>query len=608
MLDKKIIAGMILGGIIVTLFLPTIVDAVESIPPTSAYRTFVVNGTSLTAFVYNDILSLNSDDSILFSSTNVGLVGLDPLYPDWLYQKTITIDKNQIDADLTDFPVLISIIDTDVRDNARSDGFDILFTDSVGVQLAHEIEKYDDSTGELVVWVKSNLSSSVDTIILLYYGNSLSSNQQDVDNTWTSNYIAVYHLDGDVLDSTSSSRDLTNSGLTDDVGLIGGSQSLDGIADYARWTTGAYPITSYPFTTSAIVETDTLAGGVFLVISDANTNVRYFTLDVTATNGGKFTAVARNPDHNPALSTTTPTITGDVYYSVTGVYMNSTYREIFVNGVSEHFNTDLVTFPLANELDKISLGALDRNTLCCHFLGHIDESRIMDTALSAEWILAEYKNYHNPETFYSISSQITFGDTDEIIISLNSPTASRLGGVFASDCTPTSIASINIDGTVDCGSGNTSTIPSVIGYSTLVSNATAIEIHGLPIYDFLTINAKLISVSNSTDHQIDLTFNNDTGIAYGINGFADQTKIRFSLNNVYSRIFTMDVFNDDDIKPMVANSGGYYFGTGGTSQFSSSPFTYDGSGYITSITFTSTVSNNLKEGSFISVLGWNGTS
>ena len=60
-----------------------------------------------------------------------------------LHRKAITIDADQVDATLTNFPVLIDTTDTDLAAGARSDGFDILFTDDTGTaKLDHEIESY----------------------------------------------------------------------------------------------------------------------------------------------------------------------------------------------------------------------------------------------------------------------------------------------------------------------------------------------------------------------------------------------------------------------------------------------------------------------------------
>ncbi len=71
----------------------------------------------------------------------------------WDFRKSITIDNTKVSGSTshTDFPVLVSITDTNLKDNAQSSGNDILFTSSDGnTKLSHEIESYNSSTGELV--------------------------------------------------------------------------------------------------------------------------------------------------------------------------------------------------------------------------------------------------------------------------------------------------------------------------------------------------------------------------------------------------------------------------------------------------------------------------
>ena len=115
----------------------------------------------------------------------------------WLYRKLITIDHIKVQtADQANFPVLINMsLDSDLQAHARTDGFDILFTDSTGTaKLSHENEYYQ--SGVLTAWVKVNpLSSSTDTLLFMYYGNpGSSSSQEDVANVWSNNYGAVWHF------------------------------------------------------------------------------------------------------------------------------------------------------------------------------------------------------------------------------------------------------------------------------------------------------------------------------------------------------------------------------------------------------------------------------
>jgi len=131
----------------------------------------------------------------------------------WTYRKKITIDHNQLREDLTNFPILVNITDSNLSSKAQSDGDDIVFTNSTGTKLNHEIENYSSTTGELIAWVNvTSLDSSTDTGIYMYYNNSGSGNQENIESVWDSNYILVHHMHGssytNLDDSTSNNHDV----------------------------------------------------------------------------------------------------------------------------------------------------------------------------------------------------------------------------------------------------------------------------------------------------------------------------------------------------------------------------------------------------------------
>ena len=116
---------------------------------------------------------------------------------DWPFRKRITIDFNQVDANLTNFPVVINLsTDAELAANAQIDGDDILFTSSDEMsKIPHEIELYVSGTGQLVAWVNvPSLSAAADTDIYMYYGNAAVGSQEDVPNVWDANYVKVLHL------------------------------------------------------------------------------------------------------------------------------------------------------------------------------------------------------------------------------------------------------------------------------------------------------------------------------------------------------------------------------------------------------------------------------
>jgi len=169
---------------------------------------------------------------------------------EWSNRKLITLSSSQVPNDLTNFPILINITDTDLRDDAQSDGDDIVFTDSSGNKLNHEIENYTSGTGNLIAWINvTSLSSSSDTQIYIYYGNSGCSSQQNVASTWDSGYVGVWHFNdgkdvGSFSDSTSNDNDGSASGSAIPTwttsGRIGGAYTFDGDDRVATTITTAF--------------------------------------------------------------------------------------------------------------------------------------------------------------------------------------------------------------------------------------------------------------------------------------------------------------------------------------------------------------------------------
>src|SRR5690348_4294955 len=97
-------------------------------------------------------------------------------------KKQITLAHSQVSgtSDLTNFPVLISVTDTNLKTVGNggyvqsSSGFDIIFTDSTETtKLDHEIESYTASSGAIIMWVRiPTLSHTADTTIYVYFNNT----------------------------------------------------------------------------------------------------------------------------------------------------------------------------------------------------------------------------------------------------------------------------------------------------------------------------------------------------------------------------------------------------------------------------------------------------
>jgi hypothetical protein len=136
----------------------------------------------------------------------------------WDLRKKITASLDTvISSDLTDFPYLVSVTDSDLTQAAESDGSDIVFTASDGTtELDYEMEKFDQSTGEIIAWVKiPTVFGSVNTDIYMYYkGTSTSSS-----SPWDDNYNLVWHLNQD---SDGTVDDIADSSGNENHGTSGG--------------------------------------------------------------------------------------------------------------------------------------------------------------------------------------------------------------------------------------------------------------------------------------------------------------------------------------------------------------------------------------------------
>jgi len=136
----------------------------------------------------------------------------------WAYRIKITIDKDQIDADLTNFPVPISLSQSAGQDNYDvSYIFDELTSDANRKKIAVatsdgetqcyvEIEDWADTNEK--AWLHVNvpfISSSTDTVLYLYYDSSHTTNSgfvgdpgnPIVQNVWNSDFKRVWHLSQD---------------------------------------------------------------------------------------------------------------------------------------------------------------------------------------------------------------------------------------------------------------------------------------------------------------------------------------------------------------------------------------------------------------------------
>lgn len=162
---------------------------------------------------------------ITYSKNNVGRINKYEIErPEWAWWNTswankinLTINSSYIDAELTDFPIMVRLNSSRINmSKIQSDCDDLRFTDDSNTELSYEIE-YCNVSDEIIAWVKiPTISNTTDTTLFLYYNNPTATNGENITDVWSNNFIRVYHLNDDMSGSSSIAVDSTgNSNCTE---------------------------------------------------------------------------------------------------------------------------------------------------------------------------------------------------------------------------------------------------------------------------------------------------------------------------------------------------------------------------------------------------------
>jgi len=331
---------------------------------------------------------------------------------DWRYRKRIAIDHTRVSADLSNFPVLISITDNDLASKAQPDGSDIAFADAEGNRLNHEIELYNSTTGSLISWVSvPQISSTTDTRIYMYYGNATSmGKQQDPSSVWDSGYVMVQHLEelaGVRYDSTRNGNNATLSGNVgkDSLGKIDGADTFGN--GYERVQAGFLP------TSAVTVE--------LWFKPSSNQSVtwpKYLNTGPTTTRGifgGRSSATADKWALSLSWDSGSKSFgTGDLStgYSWTCVAItwSGTYAVAYCNGIKVREGLVAGTPDWAGK--SLYLGSNYGGGEL--FKGSLDEIRISNISRSSDWIQTSYNDQKDPTKFCTIGNEETVPETPSV--------------------------------------------------------------------------------------------------------------------------------------------------------------------------------------------------
>jgi len=329
------------------------------------------------------------------------------------YRKQVTIDHTKVTGDLTDFTILLSTIDNDLRLKAQDDGGDILFMNGPGVssRLYHEIETYDASSGTLLTWVKVPvLSSSNDTVLYMYYGNPTCADTQYPEKTWDLHYLAVWHLN-----DAHGAKDSTDN--HDATAVVAPGYQTTGKIGYAQmYSGGQYLSIAHPSTMIGLgsisveawvkMNSDT-TGSVLTDMHDATYSGEAWRF--LYVKGGSFLfRLGHSIPSNQEADALATGISPGTWYYFAGTWIDGAKTTIYINGILSAQSASTFT-GMINRPDTDAFIGVEHpgshSSFQNYLNGMADEIRVSNIARSPSWISTSYNTQNDPTGFLLIGPE-----------------------------------------------------------------------------------------------------------------------------------------------------------------------------------------------------------
>lgn len=387
----------------------TVSDGLDQVSGTFTLTINPVNDDPVLDTNTGTVLDEGADTTItssMLSASDAENVALGEWYDDsWQYRQKITIDPANIDADLTDFSILLTEDNFTAAfwNNVQNDGGDIVITAADGTtRLSRELVDIDTGLHTMELHAKiPDVSSAASTDFYIYYGNAAATESNDA-SAWDNNFAGIWHLgetSGDAQDSTLNNLDGTINGdpVQGAAGAIGGSADFDGSGDFIDMGTHAVHAPS-SITLSAWVNMRAAGSSHQFIVGKGPVSNDGYELVIDKNSADNFWWAT---DNNWSVNNTAHNMTAGNWTHLVLSYDETAGTTVYANGVL--VDTDPTTGALNTGAGDFQIGRRADNALN-FFNGLVDEVRLSSTARSAEWILAEYANQLDPSGFYSIDA------------------------------------------------------------------------------------------------------------------------------------------------------------------------------------------------------------
>lgn len=308
-------------------------------------------------------------------------------------------------ADVANFPVLVRLSAADfIFSEARADGADLRFADSLGNPLPFEIERFDAAAKQAEIWVlpAAVKGGSQSQWIKMYWGNPSATSSSSGPSVFGAggNFSGVWHLGEDGNTASGGYKDASG-GARHGTGLsLSPASDIPAAVGYGTRFTAAinqgitvgHSAALHP-STALTVEAwirATTQGPFRRIVGKPYTALaapwNEYSLETDAA-GSRVSFSLTVGDLEAGIQGTTVMAPG-TWYHVVGTY-DGVSQNVYVNGVLE--NSLARSGPISDYGQPLAIAkyALDNNS---NFDGDVDEARVSRATRSANWIKLAYEN------------------------------------------------------------------------------------------------------------------------------------------------------------------------------------------------------------------------
>ncbi len=338
------------------------------------------------------------------------------------HRKLLTLNSSQISGSTAhaNFPIMVELTDTDLKSTSNGggvvspSGYDILFTQKDSTTLLdHELQNYTASTGHLLCWVRiPSLSPTVNDTIFLYYGKTGVYADQSDTLTWNNNYLGVWHLE-DLTDAAGTYTLTDHSTTANSSGYLGAAREFDGDGDDLEELKAATYLNGLSsLSVSLWAKSDVLGSDRGLIYgddpdgSDRRVGFRHDAAGNAATNMFRTSLRVDNAGtkRNQRSETSNSSATTSWQF-LTMTRADGTATDFYIDGSPDTPSwTSTTRAGTTTANDKLLIGKGSADGAAQSWDGLIDEVRLSNVELSADWIATEFNNMSDPVSFHTVST------------------------------------------------------------------------------------------------------------------------------------------------------------------------------------------------------------